>query len=280
MAETYWCEACEAYVEPSQVVQLGPSEGRTRIPSCPRCRRHVRLEVQHEVRPLARVLAEGALWPLSAHAAPAILASSVFVYVLWRYAGLFGVGPLLSTAAVLLQAATIVRASAAGEEEMPAPREVAGWDDVAGTLMRYLLVLGVGVVPAIAGLVLTYDLSPGAQNLATLAGAALGALYLPAALVRAATSTRVLSAIEPVTPLRIAWRMGAPYFVGVAATWLTAAAWLVATALATALARALDAIPLVPGITAISVGVCGLFAVARVLGLLVREHRDEVGLDV
>src|SRR5690606_5402959 len=103
-----WCESCDAYVEPGEILQLGPSEGRTRIPSCPRCRRHVRREVQHEVRPLARVLAEGALWPLGAHAAPAILATSVFGYLLWTYASLFGVGPVMASGALLLQGAAIV----------------------------------------------------------------------------------------------------------------------------------------------------------------------------
>ena len=41
-----------------------------------------------------------------------------------------------------------------------------------------------------------------------------------------------------------------------------------------------DTLQEVPGVAAVSVAVCGLFAVARVLGLLVREHRHEVGLDL
>lgn len=278
MDETFWCESCAAYVDASAVVVTESPTGAGRLRVCPRCRRHVRREVHERVRPLARVLAEGALWPLGAHAMPALAANGVAAYLLIRYASLFGLGPAVALAAILVHGATVMRATIDGEDEMPAPAEIAGWDHVIGTMARYALVLAVGLAPAIALGIASADRAPGEQELLVLAGLVAGALYLPAAVIRVARAQSVLAVLDPITPLRIAVRIGPSYLVGVAAAWITAALWLALSALAALLASTLDFVPVVPGALAMAVVVAGVLAVARVLGLLVREHRHELGL--
>src|SRR5687767_14476340 len=51
----------------------------------------------------------GAVWPLSSHALTSIVATGVAVYLLVTYASMFGLGWALSAAALLMQAAAIIR---------------------------------------------------------------------------------------------------------------------------------------------------------------------------
>jgi hypothetical protein len=278
MHESFWCEACERYVAPDAIVQLGPAEGKTRVPSCPHCRRHVRRERHESSRPLFEVLSRGAIWPLERQAASILLAFGLAVWFLFRYASLFGLGPLIASAALLVQAAAIVRSTGEGSDAMPATAEILGWDDVAATLIRYALVLVVGAVPTIAVEVYTAEWNEVLRGLLRIGALSIGALYVPAALIRAAGSRGLLAVLEPWTPIRIAVRIGIPYFACALATWLTAVVWLLALMIVWVVTGYLGFVPILPGVLVAATASAGFFAVARVLGLAVREHRHDLGL--
>ncbi len=276
MVETYWCERCELYVEKEELVRLDGLEGRIEVPCCPRCRSHVRRESQERARGVVALAVDAVEWPGSRRAMVAVVGLGLTSFLLFRFAGLFLIGPAISAATMLTYAAAIVRSTAAGEDEPPYGVDLDGWLEVFATLLRYQFLVALAAAPATA-FAITMGVSAGTLPMLSVLVVG-GLLYLPAALIVAAHANGFFSAIWPLSPLRVAVRFGVVYLRIGAATVVLGLGALLAFALALVLMALASPIPLVPGFLAACVAAYGLLVNARFLGLVVREHRQDVGL--
>ena len=276
MATPYWCDTCNRQLLETQVEEVRSGTGF--LPVCPTCHRAVHPDGGRDAGAappdLGRVVASfpttllGAFaypfrpWSLGLTAALVLLTSFVaFVPI---------VGFLLVAILQITYLFNIVRTTAAGEDDMTVALD-SGNDmlDWLAPLVRYTLALVVAFTPAflVFGLTRSTPLAVGVG--------VLGALYLPAALITAAHGSGCLGPINPIPAAQIIARIPGPYL-------LTVAFLGVAGALAFGLRIASDKlvavvpIPFIPALLAGVVQLLAPVAMARLLGLLVREHGEEL----
>jgi hypothetical protein len=277
--EQFYCERCERYVPAASVVTIRAADGRVRIPGCPTCRGHVRREEQEVDRALeTRILGEAIAPIFHAQNAPLLVGTTLVGFVFWRFVPFLG--PVLSFAVLVAHAAQASRAAADPDADgsLGSAADFRHIGDLLGPVLRRGVVLGVGLAPLVGVLVGSND--PVVLAVGTMLGVTFFIFYTPAALVVAARAKSVLTVLSPIAPLRIAWRIGGAYVLGVGLHLL---ATLIGGALvvgAFSLAAVLDRyIAIFPYVLAWAVLVMVTTAQARVLGLFARQHRHVLGLD-
>ena len=113
-------------------------------------------------------------------------------------------------------------------------------------------------------------------------GAICFCLCVPAGQIVAATRETFLATLNPFVPVRFAWRIGANYLLASAILFAFALAHLVCVGITMALAGALFGDGFFPGLLwglcVSPVVVLGVLVEARMLGLVVREHRFDLSL--
>lgn len=283
--KTYWCETCRTYVPPDRALAMSTQEGRVALPICPTCRRFVRLESSTSVRGLDVVLLEAITWPLSREMMPTWLGNTI-VFWLLTSCWVLGLVPLtmaaLATALGVLATygAAIIRSTADGEDRPPPPSEaIASWS-VASAVIRHSTVFVLGGLPLAYAIVsgAIGDWSPTERTVLVVLGIIVFCLYVPAGQIVASRRETFLAAINPVTPIRFAYRVGGGYLLACAILFAFALAHLVSIGVVMAVAGAIVGPGLIWGLCVSPVVVLGVLIEARMLGLLVREHRFDLSL--
>ena len=134
--------------------------------------------------------------------------------------------------------------------------------------MRYALVIVFAVAPIGAAELLAWP-APVA-----IAFGVLGALFVPGAMIAASEESGLL--FNPLAAFGIMRRIPGPYLVLVACLALVAALGAGLATVGTALQGALAVVPLLPKLVASTLGLYAPLTAARMLGLLVREHVEEL----
>lgn len=275
----FYCERCERYVAADAVVTISAADGRVRIPGCPTCRGHVRREEQQLQRPFEKVVLADAIGPIfHARNVPILLATTFAGFFLSRFVPILGL--LVACGILLAYAAEVTRSASDPRHEgsLGGPADFRDIGDLVDPVVRRGVVLAVGVAPLCIVHYASDD--PVVLALGTLAGGAVFVFYTPAALIVAARAKSILDVLSPIAPIRVAWRMGGDYLLGVAMHLVSTLVGGVLVVGAFALAGVLDRyVAIFPFALAWAVLVVVTTAQARILGLLVREHRHVLGID-
>lgn len=269
---TYWCDGCNRYVPVTWVEELRVgSETRAVCPTC-------KLALVVQGRPTrAATLDDGAgrLYPvLLAHAfifpfrgmTLLIIAATALVAYIAALVPLLGwLLSLAVQAAFLFQ---IVRTTAAGQDDFTMDAEtVLDWVSPLGRYFGAFLVAG---VPALAAWI-------GTQNVAlTLAGGALGLVYLPAAFIAASYPSGCLGPLNPLPAIVLIAKIPVAYGITLAFVAVTVGLGVGVGYAAKAISTALAPVPVLPTLLALVLRMLPPAIAARMLGLLVREHGDEL----
>jgi hypothetical protein len=285
----YYCETCRQYIDPSRVVAMSTSEGRVALPTCPVCGRFVRAEPSVVARSLDSVLLEAVLWPFSRDVAPTLVGHALVFWLLsslWLFRNPL-VTPIVLAAALgvlATYAAAIIRSTSRGDDQAPPPSDAIATWDVAGAVLRHSAVFLVGGAPLLYAIVSSAvgEWGPTERTVVVVLGAIAFCLYVPAGQIVASTRETFLAAVNPIVPIRFAWRVGGSYFLTSAILFAFALAHLVCVGIVMALAGAILGTGFVSGliwglcISPVVVG--GVLIEARMLGLVVREHRFDLSL--
>ena len=268
---------------------MSATDGRVALPCCPQCGRFVRAEASAVARSLDAVLLEAVLWPFSRENAPTLVGNALVFWVLsslWLFRNPL-VTPLVLAAALgvlATYAAAVIRSTARGDDAAPPPSDAISSWDVAGAVLRHAFVFGIGGAPLLYGIVssATGAWGPSERTVIVVIGAICFCLYVPAGQIVAATRETFFAALNPFVPVRFAWRIGANYLLASAILFAFALAHLVCVGITMALAGALFGDGFFPGLlwglSVSPVVVVGVLVEARMLGLVVREHRFDLSL--
>ncbi|MBX7191593.1 MAG: hypothetical protein K1X94_06030 [Sandaracinaceae bacterium] len=281
----YYCDVCREYVPPDRVLAMGTTEGRVALPVCPTCRRFVRAESSQKSRSLDAILLEAITWPISREMAPTLLGNSVIFYLLSSF-WVLGIPiitlPMLAAALGVLAtyAAAIVRSSARGEDQPPAPSEAISSWAILGAVLRHAAVFVVGGLPLGYAILSSAhgDWSPTERTVLVVLGIVFFCLYLPAGQIVVSSKETFAAAMNPYVPLRFAFRVGGNYFLACAILFGFAIAHLVCVGLAMVVSGVVFGPGLLASACVVPVVVLGVFIEARMLGLVVREHRFDLAL--
>ncbi|MFO0571527.1 MAG: hypothetical protein U0263_38215 [Polyangiaceae bacterium] len=261
-----FCERCGAYREPHQIRMVGPQASA--VPMCATCGGALRTEHQRQAAPFGSELARAFVFPFL----PAIALSTIGAAVgsaIVSFVPLIG-NPLSSTIIVAFFF-LVVRATAEGRDDLASDTEIAGnvwlWFS---PLIRYFLTLLVAFTPALAALVF---LGWTASAPLVLALALLGLLYLPAGIIVAAHNEGCIAPLNPVPAVQIIFRIPGAYF-------LTLVFLLLAATLGGAVvygaSLVLGSIPILGALVLRVIGLYAPVVMGRQLGLLMREHGEEL----
>jgi hypothetical protein len=234
--------------------------------SCPVCGMATRQERSRVVVPFHRLALRAFAFPLQRDALAAIFALGVFDFVVQKLSP--GGGLMISAGLVAAYFLEVVRSTADGSDHPPMPTDYVEATDLIRPMWRAFLAGAIAIVPAIAaGIAL--------GTAPALACLVLGLLYLPGGLLIAAHSNRWLAPANVPSALHIGARIGKPYALVAALLALLGPLCLVVWVDAIELAM-LVPIPIVPGLVANTATLVVPIALARIVGLLVREHRPEL----
>lgn len=269
-----WCPRCVRGFPPEhcRVVPLGEELAWL----CGRCNGVTRAVETAEHRELLPLYREALAWPFTRDGARVVVALGVGVWVL----GLLPIfGALLGSGAVAAYLLAVVRHTAEGEDDLPPPTDFIHWIDFLAPLFRCIAAVAPAALPFVAVLVLGLELPAALRGALLALAGGLGLAWVPGALANAAWSSRLVEAINPAPVLALLLRVPRDYMLTVAVLWSLALANRVVYGVCDATARSLAIVPAVPRIVA-TVAVLFLpLAMARVLGILLRERRVELAID-
>ncbi len=282
----YACERCDAVVPTERALVSKTSHALVAVPTCPDCGGRLTLEDAPPSQPLALALLATIRWPF---AGPNLASLAAQALVFWLIGGVgstfFGFASLLLRLAalglLLGHAASILRASAEGDDTVPLPADAITSPSMLLPALRHGLVFLVGAVP-----LSLVTFSPGLFGVGRLLIFAFAllffCLYVPAGQIVVATNQSFAAALNPIPPIRFALYAGKEYLVVCAVLFGFALLYglvLVLVALIASLAFILLG-PLLQGLLTSAattfVFVWGVFVVARMLGVFVHERRGAV----
>lgn len=263
-----YCERCGLYRDGPGVRQV--QSGRGFLPSCVVCGDALHHEAQRVSEPYPKVLLRAFLFPFQ----PWLLVTLAVAGVVISFARFVPVfGAAFSATIVLSLIFAIIRATAAGRDDLGlegVDTSLAGWFH---PVIRYLLTLLVAFGPA-AVLALKLGYPEGAH--VVLPALALGVVYLPAGIVVAAHNEGCVAPLNPIVGVQLIARIPGPYFVTLGFLALASLITVAMQLAIGALHHALSGIAFLATMFAISASLVGPVVMARMLGLLLREHGDGI----
>jgi hypothetical protein len=262
-----FCDRCQAYRDGPSTRNAGPPQSPILV--CAVCGGALTAEQQRVAQPLTSALLGAFVFPFKPVVFGAVVGVALVSYVV-QLIPLFG--NALAATTILTTVFLALRGTAEGRDDLASEMELSDsfwlWFS---PLIRYLLTLVVAYGPPIAALIIL-GWPAGAPIVIGLA--ALGTLYLPAGMIVAAHQEGCLGPLNPIPGARIIARIPGPYGLTLGFLLLS----VVAGALLAYVAHWVAAIP-VPIVTALIARLINLIApliMARQLGLLVREHGEEL----
>lgn len=255
----YRCLRCARDLLPADVKRVRAGAGEICV--CPLCGDHLRVESSRVVKPLGRELASAFLYPCR----PYPLAFSLGVTLVAFAPG----GGLLAAGVRVGWLLAVLRAASVGSEDVEVDVTDVG-PSIASWIMPAVRVLLAALVAMLPAIVLQLLLGKHAALVVGAAGLA-GLLYFPAALIVVSQSDSVLAALNPAPAIALVTRIPGGYFLACALLLVLAGI----SGVANVVASAVD-IAVLGFVLRACVGFLPLVAAARLLGILVYEHREEL----
>lgn len=269
-----WCPRCERGVAPERcrAVELG-SQPALLCGTCGSVTRGVEVA---EARALGPLYLDALRYPATRDGVIALVALGAGAWVLGHFPFL---GALLSLGVVATWLLAVVRHTAAGRDGPPPPEDFVHWTDILAPLARMAAALLVAALPLAGAFALAPALPAAARVALGALAAAVSIAWVPGAVATAAFAGGVVRALSPVPTLALVTRIPRDYALTVAALWALAPAGLAVAAAAAATSHALRVVPALPSVAAWAASLYVPAVMARVLGVLLRERRMEIGLD-
>lgn len=267
-----WCPRCERGVarERCRVIRLGDESAW----ACPDCDGLTRAVATAEHRPLAEVFRTAWRYPLAGDGLIALGALGVGT---WIAGHLRVTGSAIAFTLVATYAFSIVRKSAAGDDDLPAAADFTDWFDFFKPAVRAFAAGLLALLPMIALVSLGVE-ADGAGVILYALAALFAVAWLPASVISASYADNLADAMNPLPIVAMMRRIPKDYALTVAVLWGWSIIGLVLAVVAQVVAR-LIAMPIVPSVAAEIVGLYAPLVMARTLGLLLRERRLELGLE-
>ncbi len=260
-AAAFRCDDCDKTFSSDAVKRLILRHHESLV--CPFCGHGVRKAVEGRIVIAFAPLVLGAFG-----FAPRELAALAALGIATGLVSYLPFGTWFAAAIVVGYLFAIIRKTSSGGERAPEPADFVDLSDLFAPLGRYLLVIASAVAPAgIAALA-------GAPAPVTVAASVFGAVYVPGAMIVASEESGLL--FNPLAAFAIARRIPGPYALTVGALALAAVVGAGLAVLAGALQNALPMIPFLPRLVAATLALYAPFTAARMLGLLVREHVEDL----
>lgn len=257
-------------------VDLGDLSG-ARVLLCATCgavTRPVDVVERAELMPLYL----GALtYPVATGHLPAFLGLSAGV---WFFSHVPLVGDLFAAAIAVTYLLSVVPHTARGRDSLPEPTDFVHFTDYLWPASRALVACLVGFAPLLAVAFYGGAFPLALRVLLTALFGAVALAWLPGAMAWASIAGRVADAADPRPVLAIVTRAPRDYAVTVATVWGLGVAHVILVMSAVGVARSLCFFPIVPSIGVWAAGIYMPMVMARVVGLLLRARRVEIGVDV
>jgi hypothetical protein len=264
----HYCERCAMYRDAAQIRQVGGARGML---ACGVCGGALRAEQQRVSAPYAVELAKAFLFPFT----PWMLATIGMTTVgatFCRFVPIFG--GILAAAVIASMLFAVIRATGQGRDDLGLEEMSSdGFSSWFHPLGRYVLTILVSFAPAVLALFML-GWPEGAAVVYGLG--ALGALYFPAGVIVAAHNEGCVAPLMPWLGVQLIVRIPGPYFITLGFLVVGLALSAASRAVATLLLTALASVPVGPGMLAMVIVLLPLVAMARMLGLLLREHAHEL----
>jgi hypothetical protein len=186
------------------------------------------------------------------------------------------VGGMASAGVKLAYFFSVIRATSRGSDDLPHAADFIDWSDVIRPTVRSLLACGVAFAPLMAALAGAAD----ARAMAPVALAALwGVAYLPGAMIAASLHEGYLGGANPFPVIELMRRIPRDYALTTAVLLALALASLLCTMFFAMVRIPVPVVSTVVNLLLGAVALAGPLAMARILGLLLRERADELSLD-
>jgi hypothetical protein len=299
-AAEYHCKSCQRRV-PRAEIQVLTRDGRKTFAVCPFCNQYLGVgapraeaapvldRARRAERPQPRAHAQHSLqwllvdavgWPLTRHALPTLLGLTLVFWLLsstWVLgrSSVDLAGLVMSFLVLTARAAAVIHATHRGEDAPPALL------DEPSASLRQLCALLLGGAPLFAALVADRlgVRSPTDHTLLVVGGIAAFSVYVPASQIVVSKHETLAAALNPIGAMRFARRVGRTYLAPCMTLFVIAIAHLVAVAITKMVGIALFGGPTVAwGLLVSLVVVGGVMVEARVVGLVVRDHRFDLSL--
>jgi DNA-directed RNA polymerase subunit RPC12/RpoP len=257
----YRCDDCDKTFSADALKRV--TVGRYEALACPFCGHGVRQAASGRVvAPFAPLLLGAFAFAIREPVAMVALGVTVGLLKYLPFGGWFG------EALIVAYCFAIVRKTSVGGDRAPEAIDFVDFEGLFAPLVRYLLVVLLSAAPAIAATVAH------APFPLTVALALLGLSYAPAALIVASESEGLL--VHPIAAVRIVARIARPYLVLLAGLAVVGGVQAGVSLVARYLEEALTVIPILPRLVATTLTLYAPFTAARMLGLLVREHAEDL----
>ena len=265
------CPRCD--VEHPRAACRATRVGGQELLLCPACGLVTKAVTRVVREPLLTVYARALRFPLQPDGWIAALGLAIGV---WLLSWVPLVGGLLGGGVQLTYLFSVVRASAAGKDDLPQAADFTDWSDVLQPTVRFYLALVVTFAPAVACLETLKGSALFAPGLMLSTLWAVG--YLPGATAVASMQEGCLGGANPLPVIELARRIPRDYALTVAVVAaLAAPAQLVRMITATVTVPW----PIVSTVVKVALAALALqlpIVMARVLGLMLRERADEIGI--
>jgi hypothetical protein len=187
------------------------------------------------------------------------------------------VGGMASAGVKLAYFFSVIRATSRGSDDLPHAADFIDWSDVIRPTVRSLLACGVAFAPLMAALAGAAD----ARAMAPLVALAAlwGVAYLPGAMIAASLHEGYLGGANPFPVIELMRRIPRDYALTTAVLLALALASLLCTMFFAMVRIPVPVVSTVVNLLLGAVALAGPLAMARILGLLLRERADELSLD-
>jgi hypothetical protein len=268
------CKRCDRWFSRPElkVVVLGLEEGLL----CPVCGGFVRHHLSEARRELAPQVVEAWRYPVSGEGALALVALAAGM---WVVSFIPLAGSVLALGILSGYLFAIIRHTLKGHDGLPPPTEFLGPTDLLMPALRFALVVVVPALPALAVRALAgEERTLGMQFLEFVLG--LGAVaWAPAGVAVASQGEGILDGLNPLAALSLIARLKKDYglVVAVLAGYGCVGMLLYLVLRATTVLTPVR-VPVVPEVLSIAVGLWAPVVMARILGVMLRERKSELGL--
>lgn len=234
-------------------------------------------------------VARAYVYPFQKTALPALIAVPLITQ-LASYVPAF-VGLIISNGIWISYLFAVTQHASLGRDDLPLAPETETWLDMLGPLVRYvlaflvpgILIFGLfvgltgGIARADALVTGEADLTMASIPVLVFVATGLWLVYLPASLILAAHSKGCLGGLNLIAGVKLIIREPVGYAVTLAGI-APAALLMVAFSIGSEIADSLIPIPFVPGLVGLMLTFIPALIVARILGLYLWHHEEELGL--
>ncbi len=275
---THWCPRCERGIPASKCrpVELGELSGAHMLvcSTCGSVTRPVDVVESVELAPLYRAAIR---YPVDDGHALGLVALAAGA---WFFSHVPLAGGAFALAIVITYLLSVIPHTARGRDTLPEPSDFVHFTDYLWPALRATAACVPGVAPFVLVGIYGDGLPSALRTLLLAVTGALAMAWLPGAAAWAAMTNTLGSALDPRPVLAVVTRVPREYAFTVAVVWGLCLVGVMLTSVVEQLTGSFRFLPIVPAVIRYTAAIYAPMVMARVVGLLLRARRDEIGVDL